>query len=316
MTASGCCVVFYHYVRDSTSRGIRALSPADFRRQLDWLAEQADIIDCDTFAHAVRERRPLARPSVLLTFDDGLTDHGDVVFSELTRRGLSGVFFLNGGALDEPPVLMNVHRTHLLLDALGADGLRTALHASIDRAIETGRLSSADVYRYDGEPEQDVKRLLNYELPYDETDRVLAALFAEHCGDETTAARRFYLSPDDVTRMARSGMTFGYHTRRHRVLSRLTESDLHDELASGVSLVRQLTGQAEVPFCFPYGHRLTYSDAALALLDTLGYSMAFTTVRRVARPEADPKFELPRLDTRDVPPLGSAAVVALAGVES
>ena len=140
MSASGCCVVFYHYVRDGASRGIRALTPADFRRQLDWLADQAAIIDYDTFARAVRERRPLSRPSVLLTFDDGLADHGQIVFPELARRGLSGVFFLNGAALDEPPTLMNVHRTHLLLDALGAEGLRSALHASIDRAIGTGRL--------------------------------------------------------------------------------------------------------------------------------------------------------------------------------
>src|SRR5687767_14188760 len=121
--SNACWVVFYHYLRASSptrGAGIRALSPADFALQLDWLAERAEIIDYQTFAAAVAERRAFTRPSVLLTFDDGVSDHLEVAHVELTRRRLSGVFFLNGDPFHDPPRLLNVHRTHLLLDKLGA----------------------------------------------------------------------------------------------------------------------------------------------------------------------------------------------------
>lgn len=311
MNDSPCWVVFYHYLRApgaSLGAGIRALTTGEFSQQLDWISARADIISYDTFANAVAQRRGFERPAALLTFDDGLTDHYEVGFTELARRGLSGVFFVNGDPLEDPPRLVNVHRTHLLLDRLGPAQLLADVRRLVSRDVEAGHVESSDVYRYDGEPEQVVKRLLNYELPYDETDRVLAELVTEHLGDEPDIARHFYLSPADVRRMADGGMTFGYHTRRHRVLARLDDSAQAAELEEGVSLVRDLTGQTSVPFCYPYGHRQTFNASTTRLLDELGYELAFTTVRQPARPDHDARFEIPRFDTVDLAPRGGIAI--------
>ncbi|MBA3269741.1 MAG: polysaccharide deacetylase family protein [Acidobacteria bacterium] len=306
---SPCWIVFYHYLRPSAStsgRGIRALSPQDFAQQLDWLAQHADIVDYNAFASAFARRRGFARPAVLLTFDDGVLDHFEVAYVELKRRGLSGVFFLNGDPLEEPPRLLNVHRTHLLLDELGAASLLGEVRRVLSTTAMPDRSESPQVYRYDGEPEQVVKRLLNYELPYDHLDRVLTELVAKHLGEEAAIARRFYLSAPDVRGMALGGMTFGYHTRRHRVLSRLDEAGQIEELAGGVARVRELTGQQTVPFCYPYGHSQTFDATTIRLLPELGYEMAFTTGRRPARPDADAPFEIPRFDTVDLPPRTTA----------
>ena len=315
MTAPGCLVVFYHYVRDAARTplpGIRALRPEGFRAQLDWLQARYDVIDGPAFERALVERRPFVRPTALLTFDDGFTDHYTHVFPELRARGLGGVFFVAGATLADRPALLNVHKTHALLSHLGAETLAAEVREGVVEATAVAGAGAArdGVYRYDGSPETFVKRLLNYELPYPVADAVLETLFARHLGDAEAFARELYLTPAQIGKMARGGMTFGFHTERHRVLSRLDRGQQHGELARGAALVRGLTGQAAVPFCYPYGFPHTYNADTHAVLRDVGYTMAFNTVRRVARPEHDPPYEIPRVDTRDVPPEGQAVPLA------
>lgn len=302
MTSHPCCVVFYHYVRPVNGAGIRGLTPQAFCDQLDALQAHGRIIGYPEFAAAVHSRCGFRDPVILLTFDDGVVDHRDVVFPELQRRGVSGVFFLNGDYRRAPQVLMNVHKTHLLLDRLGAERLQQAVAEVLREVAEPGEMASVDLYRYDDASEQRVKHLLNYQLPYEVVDEILSEIFARHLGDEAAAARALYLSPEDVAAMSAGGMTFGYHTRRHRVLSRLDEAAQRAELSDGVATVRALTNQGGVPFCYPYGHRQTFDATTIRLLGELGYETAFTTVRQLADPTQAAPFEIPRFDTRDVPP--------------
>ncbi|MEW6319629.1 MAG: polysaccharide deacetylase family protein [Acidobacteriota bacterium] len=299
----------YHYVRDTPAgtRGVNALSLRDFDAQLDWLAAAWPPVDYGEFASSIADRRPLVRDASLLTFDDGFLDHRDAVWSRLVARGCTGVFFITGSALDDPPRLLNVHKVHLLIEALGGARFAEAVSEALKEMPSAGGLPRrGEVYRYDTAPDEAaIKHLLNYELPYAAADEVLTRLFTRHVGDEIDAARGLYLSASDVGEMSRSGMTFGFHTERHRVMSRLAGRDLDDEVARGVARIRALTGQASVPFCYPYGHVHTYTAATVAALFAAGYAMAFTTTRRIADPVSDGPFEIPRVDTRDLPPFTS-----------
>jgi peptidoglycan/xylan/chitin deacetylase (PgdA/CDA1 family) len=102
--------------------------------------------------------------------------------------------------------------------------------------------------------------------------------------------------------MAAGGMSFGYHTRSHRMLARLSLNDQRTELADGVRWLRSLTGHRTVSFCYPWGGPGTYTGDTLRLLAETGYSVGFNTERRVADLGIDGRFELPRYDTRDLPP--------------
>jgi peptidoglycan/xylan/chitin deacetylase (PgdA/CDA1 family) len=305
----------YHYVRDTNASpfpGIHALGVADFERQLHCLAEAGDSVSCDDLLACLNDGRPLVRPGVVLTFDDGFVDHYEAVFPRLRARGWRGVFFLAGATLGDRPRVLNVHKTHFLIARLGPDRFAEAVRAHATQAVAdggggAGLARTTDVYRYDGAAGSgDVKHLLNYELPIETADRVLEDLFAEHLGDEVAFARSLYLSRDMIREMAAGGMTFGYHTASHRVLSRLDIEAQQRELDEGVALVRGLTGQDAVPFCFPYGHAHTFTSDTTRLLSTLGYACAFTTERRLARPQRDDRFLIPRYDTRDLPPFAAA----------
>ena len=304
MSASSCTVVFYHYVRDverTPYPGIKALSTSEFSAQLDWLAARFRIIDGPEFERAALDGHAVSGPTALLTFDDGFVDHYEHAFTEMRRRHVGGMFFVAGSTLGENPSLLNVHKTHFLLSALGAERFGALVETRL-----TGRSAAPEsggrdgIYRYDEAPDVRAKRLLNYELPYDMADRLLDDLFREHVGDPAAFARDLYLSADMIAEMAREGMTFGYHTRSHRVLSRLARAEQESELADGVAAIRRLTGQRTVPFCYPYGFTHTYNRDTLDVLAQAGYSIAFNTVREPARLPAPSRYEVPRFDTRDV----------------
>jgi peptidoglycan/xylan/chitin deacetylase (PgdA/CDA1 family) len=308
MTAS-CLVVMYHYVRDSASTAfpaIRALPPALFEQQLDWLERDYRVIGIDEFESALDGETSLPPNAALLTFDDGFVDHATTVLPILRRRGMSGVFFLTEESCSPSPRLLGVHKTHFLLARLGADAFGRALARECASAVTTaGNGGAARVFgadRWEHVDERAIKDLLNYELPFEDAERVLDTLFEEHIGSPSAFAKSLYLSASMIIDMSAAGMTFGYHTRSHRMLSRLSAGEQETELRNGVSWVRRLTGQGRVPFCYPWGGPKTYTADTLRLLDSAGYSVAFNTVRRRVEIGRDGRYELPRVDTRDLPP--------------
>ncbi len=301
----------YHYVRDTKKTAfpeIKALSITDFEHQLHWFQERFTVLSYSQFETALSERKVFDIPTALLTFDDGFSDHAETVAPLLASRGLSGVFFLVEATLDPKPLLLNVHKTHFLLARLGADSFDAAVRSELSSldALPSDVSKRENLYRYDAGKDGDIKRLLNYELPFQVADAVLDTIFRRHLGDPVDFARSLYLSSDQIRSMAAQGMTFGGHTKTHRVLSRLDANDQRSELSTGAETIRKLTGQSSVPFCYPYGHSQTYTEETIEILKESGYSSAFATTRSGVDFLTADAYRIPRYDTKDLPPFVQA----------
>ena len=304
MTGSSCVAVMYHYVRNSEETpfpAIRALPSALFGQQLDWLQAEYEVIGLPQLEAALTGGASLERNAAVLTFDDGFIDHYETVFPLLCRRGVPGTFFLTEEACGEAPQLLPVHKAQFLLARLGADAFGQAVRAACGRSLPHADGGVLGLDHWEDEDARAIKQLVIHELPFDEADRILNELFAHHIGDARTFAGRLYLRHAMIREMAAGGMTFGYHTRTHRMLARLSREEQEYELRGGVQWIRDLTGQVAVPFCYPWGGPHTYTPDTVRILRESGYSLAFNTVRRQLRLD-DPLFELPRIDTRDLPP--------------
>lgn len=306
-----CLVVMYHYVRDSAATAfpdIRALTSDLFDRQLDWLQANYTVVDPATVEAALDGHAVLPSNAALLTFDDGFIDHYETVLPRLRTRRLRGTFFLTEEACGERPRLLAVHKTQFLLARMGVEAFgRAVLQACDASALPRG--ATRDVLgldRWDDAGARAIKNLISHELPFVEAERVLDALFARHIGDSAAFARDLYVSTAMVREMSAAGMTFGYHTRSHRLLARLSTDEQEAELANGVAWIRALTGQATVSFCYPWGGPQTYTSETVRILRESGYSIAFNTVRRRVSLAEDNRYELPRIDTRDLPPYTAA----------
>ena len=306
-----CLVVMYHYVRDSAATAfpdIRALAPDLFDRQLDWLQSHYAVVDLPAFEAALAGRASLPADAALLTFDDGFVDHYEAVLPRLCARGLRGTFFLTEAACGDRPRLLGVHKMHFLLARLGVEAFARAVFEACEPSVlpQAAAREMLGLDRWDDAGARAIKTLVSHELPFAESERVLEALFARHIGDSAAFARTLYVDAAMVREMAAGGMTFGYHTRSHLLLSRLSVQEQERELHPGVPWIRSLTGQATVSFCYPWGGPRTYSRDTVRILRDAGYSVAFNTVRRRVRLDEDGRFELPRIDTRDLPPYTAA----------
>lgn len=304
-------VVMYHYVRDlrfSRYPEIKGLDLSLFREQLEFLRKHYNIIRMEDVIAAVEGHGDLPEKAALMTFDDGYSDHFTNVFPILDGLGLQGSFFVPVRTVREHKVL-DVNKIHFIL-ASTED--KNALLESVLTKIEENRaefdLLSREDYlektfksnRFDTAEVIAVKRLLQVELPEEMRGIIVDDLFSEHVGvDEGSFSRELYMSEDQLKTMLQHGMHIGAHGNNHYWLSRLDRQRKSEEITESVSFLSGIgMDTSQWTMCYPFGD---YDEELIGLLRNAKCRLAFTTVVDVARPDASNRFELPRLDTNDMP---------------
>ena len=99
------------------------------------------------------------------------------------------------------------------------------------------------------------------------------------------------LNWDTLGRLRDQRVQIGAHTRSHVDVSRLTQSQLFDEVVGGADRIRAEIGYAPSTFAYPYG---SVSNAAVRLVETRFAWGCTTDMRSVSANEA--RALLPRLD--------------------
>jgi peptidoglycan/xylan/chitin deacetylase (PgdA/CDA1 family) len=300
-------IVMYHYVRDASP--VPARTTDDFERQLDHLTSAYTIVRCADVIEGT-----LPENACLLTFDDGLVEHGEYVAPALERRGVTGCFCPAGrSTLERRP--LDAQKTQFLLATArdhGALAERVLERVAAERADfdiapdDELRALNTPPHAYDPPDAVLVKRLLQDGLPDPPRAQILDELFAELVDDdERTFADRVYLTLDDLRALARRGMDIAAHGYEHRRLALLDEETQRAEIARSKQLLASVLsgpGPSRDPvpeqwaFSYPYGSR---NATTRRLLAEAGCALAFTTDPRRARADED-LLELPRLDTNEV----------------
>jgi peptidoglycan/xylan/chitin deacetylase (PgdA/CDA1 family) len=258
--AIGLC---YHLVSDVAQPHVkhyRPLTIAKFEEDLTYLQRNFVFISYDDLVqrqHASRDN------PVILTFDDGFAQCANVVAPILLRRGLSCIFFvitdLIGGH-----TLFRESVTALCIDAV----LRRApeeVEELVQKLGLTARFRSvpqvngflrppvemAELGSYD----RRLRPLLDWLLTAAEADMPAVDILAEHLGvNPGDYLRRVqpYLTGEQICALHSAGFTIGAHSRSHRLLQSMSRADAEQEIVASCNDIRDLTGQATVPFAFPY----------------------------------------------------------------
>ena len=283
----------YHYVRDGAR--VHARTSAELEAQVEHVAANYTVVDLAT----VRSRK-WPDDACLLTFDDGLVEHLEVVAPALRRRGLTGVFCPPAAPVLERRVL-DVQKSQFVLAASDDhDALARRIFELYPEGDEPAlRARWTLPHRYDPPPTVLVKRLLQDGLPEEPRRRVLDTLFAELVSDDERAfADRLYLDLDGVRELRRLGMELAGHGWEHRRLALLDDVGQRAEIEGSLRLLREAGASTEDwTMCFAYGSR---DERSLKLLRERGCALGLTTEPRAATLEDDP-LQLPRLDTNDLP---------------
>ncbi|MCH7840468.1 MAG: polysaccharide deacetylase family protein [Planctomycetes bacterium] len=314
-----CLVVMYHYVHDGDPldeaggsngrQGVRGLTEAGFRAQLDRLCDLLEPTDWPSL-YAWRHGRGTIPPrSFLLTFDDGLADHARTVLPILKDRGLRGVFFVPGAILTTHRML-SAHAIHLLLSRLSERELIAEFRqyllqqsaegqwlAKLDAVMgePDGRSDPAAQAMYDYETpiRARLKHWLTMTLPIELRVSAVHTLFERHVGSSARWARHWYLGWDDLVELQFCGHTIGGHGFIHEPYSRLTAAQCRQDVLRVSTVLSQGLGTDLRPFSFPYGS--LGGDLESNLRDA-GFPHSFSTESRWLG-TGDDLYGLPRVDT-------------------
>ena len=204
-------IVMYHYVRDlehSRFPAIKGLSVERFCRQLDYIQARFTPIAAEDLIGALSPaKKELPANPILLTFDDGYTDHFTNVFPLLDARGIQGCFFPPAQSVLEHKVL-DVNKIQFILAAVSDVGsLVDQVFSSLSEFGTKYPLQTKEAYfhaipeqhRYDSRDVTVLKRLLQRELPEPVRAEIVRRLFAEHVtADESSFACELYMSVDQI----------------------------------------------------------------------------------------------------------------------
>ena len=297
----------FHYVRDPAPpfSGIKACSVGAFDRLLDDLTATMSAVTVAEVIGWTRGETELPPDAFMLTFDDGLVDHGDVVLPRLEDHGLQGIFFVIDRAVRGGPLLPTHAIQHLL--AVGADPAE--IRRRLDELLSDSRVSGAELpsdewlwaqwgkqSRFDRPEVTFLKRALGGGLPEPVRSEVQSQLFAEFVGvDAGDLARDLYLDTDAVGDLVARGQVVGGHGVEHFRLAEVDDATLVDELEGSLEFVRRFGGSdTPATICYPFG---SVDQRVARVAAEVGFEAGFTTVPR--RAHASEPLLLSRFDVND-----------------
>lgn len=301
--------IMYHYVRefDSKQPYFIYLDVVNFEKQLNWFLQNFNILSRIEYETSLEEKIA-PKNSIILTFDDGLSDHYKYVFPILKKMGLWAIFFVSSEPLEKRNML-NVHKIHYLLGKYGGDIVLDALNSLISDNVFVDNYNyrfndSTYVKQVADTSTSNVKRIINYYIKPELKDKILLDLFEYFKESETVISSDFYLNKDQINEMIDAGLSIGSHAHTHNLLSNLSYSEQKEEVRKSFAILNKITGNRVFPsFCYPYGGKNSYNSKTIEILKNENVRSSFI-VRSESVENSDlmySKYEIPRFDCNEFP---------------
>jgi peptidoglycan/xylan/chitin deacetylase (PgdA/CDA1 family) len=251
----GLVLVYHRVLADATvdpASVVPAVSASCLRQQLEVLSGLGQIVPLETLLEPAGHRR---RPRFAITFDDDYVEHVTQVRPVLRETGVPATFFLSGRALHG----LGAYWWEQLEWLIAEVGLRRAADALGLPSGTPMQLAAAC------ETDPGARRRLALDVPPDVGGRL------DRGGIRALAET--------------SGVTIGFHTLHHELLTRLGGAALQAAVVEGRPELEALIGGPLKLFAYPHGKAAMREAAAVR---AAGYLGAWTGAPRPTRPQQDP----------------------------
>lgn len=291
-------ILAYHRVRERVEpEGFRfdpdliSASAEAFAEQLRIVRRRFAPLRFDELLDRLDRGRSLPRRAVLITFDDGYDDNARIAFPLLRDAGLSAMFFVSTGHIDSGRpyaydwlayMLCTTAAPRLRAPELGIDW---ALPAALDarRAL--------------------LRRLLDRIKTLDaEAQHALIARLESEWGMPADAGHADCrpMSWNELRAMRDGGMEIGSHGVHHRMLAKLPQAQMREEVFGSARRIAEELGTAPQVISYPVGGHDAYDAATLAAVREAGYRLGCSYLAgaqpvAAARAAGDARFGLRRV---------------------
>ena len=237
-------IAYYHTVSDEDIPHVKHLytfrNVTQFKEDIDAFCRQFRPISLQDLLEHTKTRRSLPRNSILLTFDDGLSEIFHVIAPLLRAKGVPATFFLTTACLD------NKDMAH-----------HNKISVLVERMSEKqSGLLEKDVLKIlsqCGNKADDVRSAL---LRLDYREREVVAKIARLLDIDFSAylsTRQPYLTSEQVRQLIKMGFTIGGHSVDHPLYATLSLEEQLRQTTASVRFVRDQFALSYGAFAFPHG---------------------------------------------------------------
>lgn len=295
----------YHYIRteESTSLFPRVLgnTESDFRAHLTMLKKEYCLLSPDQIKEHYYEKKEISTSphaeGMLLTFDDGLSDHYHAA-KILADLDIKGIFFIPTCALIEK-LPANPQIIHYSIAHYGVSKFLTAYHASLKKY----GLHDAPEYLIPFLKEHNpfnaiarIKNIFKYSLPFKIAREILLNIYNELLlKDFPNILNEIHLSQEKIQEMISMGHTIGVHSHSHLSVaaSKLSAEDFYTEIINPRNYLEKTFATTIDTLSYPFGEKEDCLNAGELIANTSLFKLAFT-VETIVNSEKTNPFELGR----------------------
>ena len=244
--------------------GLISATPAAFARQMEFLAENFQVISMAELLHAYRSGLPVPPRSVMITFDDAYRDFAEHAWPVLQRLRLPVTLFVPTGFPNRPR------------QTFWWDTLYSAIRCAKEGIVDTSRLAVLP-------PSENIDRLRTFRRFADyikSLDHHKAMLLVKQFCDELGCEfiENNVLEWKELRDLAEQGVTLAPHTQTHPLLNRMSLADARAEITGSFDDLSAQIDDVEPVFAYPSGG---VSDQVVEVIKQAGFSLAFTTKRGI-----------------------------------
>lgn len=269
---AGPLVLLYHSVEEGydawTNKLGHNITPSRFAAHIRFLTENYRVVPFSRICRA-----DAAADEIAITFDDGSASIVANVLPIVERYRCPIKVYLTTGNFSGNNWL---NKLCYLLNYLAATEQERLVEAATGAAAQAGRKIDVHDFVHAFDPER--------------TPRAIDEFFRKACRGDV---RRLYVTEAEARRLAAHPLVeIGSHTRNHYPLTRLDETQLRDEVATGHFELKQLLDGRVQGFAVPFGFR-THRTPAIAA--TVGAVDDFLVTAHGGRLDFEPCHGLPEV---------------------
>lgn len=253
-------VLMYHRVIDLEAERKDYIQPGmyvtkeTFAMQMNYLSEYYDVITLEEFIEAVKTRDRIKSNACVITFDDGWRDTYTQAFPILKEYNLPATVFLVSEYVGTNRWFWTERVSYLLvkyLQTMGFKESRPAFYPALAR-IDFFSLTSKRNLVSEEKIELIIEKMK--QLKQDEREKAIKEM-EDLLKDDllSDSSERLLMNWGEIKEMSRFRITFGSHTKRHVLLTKVTKRDAIEEIVESKQEIEKCLAKPCQAFCYPNG---------------------------------------------------------------
>lgn len=240
----------------------------NFNRQIHFLKNNFNILSYEDFSNSLTQQKSFVNSSCLITFDDGWHDNYVNAFPILKKHDIPALIF---------PATNYIETNDLFWQEAMGHGFYQLFKLNDDKAKKY--LDNHDLLSLENETEDTILdnirtyvrelKSLNYaeiDAIFDQLNNILGHI---KFGDIDC-----YLNWNEITTMSNSKIDFGSHACSHKILTRLNDQELFDELRLSKEILTKSINSEISSIAYPNGD---FDERLEKYTNSAGYKVGFGT---------------------------------------